>query len=284
MAPVFDTRAFPSAGDIHDRELADLAAILQGTGFTLGDYKSSCVKRRVAIRIRATRCRSVEEYRRVLLEREGEAELLRRTLTIHVSQFFRNPSLFEALRLTVLPELYAMAAERPEGTLRICCLGCAEGEEPYSLALLLREHFAHRLERIGTQIRGMDIDAATLAAAERAEYGGERLKEVPPSLLRRYFTQQGERYRLKDEVREMVSYSQANIGALDHSAAGDLMFCRNTLMYFARPEQERVLTRIAEILPPHGILVLGRSETLVGATRRYFAPLSPGERIYRKSP
>lgn len=285
MAPPLDARAYPTACDIHDRELAELAAILQRKcGFELGGYKSACIKRRVAIRIRVTRCRSFEEYRKELLKGKEEAELLRRTLTIHVSHFFRNPSLFEALRLTILPHLYATAAARPDATLRVCCLGCAEGEEPYSLAMLLKEHFGHQLERVRTVIRGMDIDTATLEAAERAEYVGARLKEVPPPLLRRYFTRQTGRYRLVDDIREMVVFSQMNIGAIDCSASGDLMLCRNTLIYFSRPEQERVLTRIAEILPPHGILVLGKSETLVGAARRQFETLCPRERIYRKSP
>ncbi|NVN90294.1 MAG: protein-glutamate O-methyltransferase CheR [Desulfuromonadales bacterium] len=283
MVPVFGTSRSPLAYEIDDRELAEIGAILsEKRCFSLTDYKSACMKRRIAIRMRATHCRDTDEYCRLLQQKEEELELLQKTLTIHVSQFFRNPSLFHKMRLQVFPELFAMAELRADSTLRIWCLGCAGGEEPYSLAILLREHFSRELKQVETVILGTDIDAGTLATAHEGEYAADRLKEVSPLFMKRYFRPQGERFRLIPEIRDMVTFSQDNITSIERYRASDVVLCRNTLIYFARPEQERILNGIADVLPSKGVLVLGKSETLVGKTRKRFTPFCPLERIYRK--
>lgn len=283
MASVFGRHSSPAAHEIDDRELAEIGAILNGKRcFRLTDYKSACMKRRIAIRMRATQCRDTDEYCRLLLRKDEELDQLQKTLTIHVSHFFRNPSLFHAMRLQVFPELFARAVSGADSVLRIWCLGCAGGEEPYSLAILLREHFSSELAQVETRILGTDIDAGTLAIAREGEYEKERLREVSPPLTKRYFRPQGERFRLIPEIRDMVSFDQDNITSIERYRASDLVLCRNTLIYFARPEQERILNGIADILPSRGILVLGKSETLVGSTRKRFAPLCPLERIYCK--
>ena len=283
MVPVFDKTTFQAASGVHDGELAQIGDLLAGKrNFGLSGYKSNCMKRRIAIRIRATRCRDTAEYIGLLLRSEQELDLLQKVLTIHVSQFFRNPSLFEKLRRQVLPELFAVARTGAEKSLRICCLGCAAGEEPYSLAILLREYFTRELEQVSTTITGTDIDTETLATARRGEYGKNRLREVSTMFLKRYFQPCGERFHLTPEIRDMVTFTQGNITRLDQSITNDLVFCRNTLIYFSRPEQENILNRIAEILPAHGILVLGKSETLGRNIRRRFASLCPIERIYSK--
>lgn len=281
MAPVFGDSPFPTARWIDDDALAEIGAILgRRRNFSISDYKSTCMKRRVAIRIRATRCRDTTEYCTLLRNSEQELDLLQRMLTIHISQFFRNPSLFETLRSQVLPDLFALAETREQGSLAICCLGCAGGEEPYSLAILLREYFPRELKRITTRIVGADIDADTLETARRGEYAGDLLENVPAEIRRRYFRQQGECFRLVSDILEMVAFSRGNITDVRQFGPCDMVLCRNTLIYFTRPEQERILDGIAGILPPGGILVLGKSETMIGSARRYFSSISPVERVY----
>ncbi len=283
MIPVFDKSTFPAANEINDHELEEISAILgRKRNFSLSGYKSMCMKRRIAIRVRATHCRDTAEYLGLLLKSEQELDRLQKVLTIHVSQFFRNPSLFEKLRRHVLPELFATAKARPDKTLRIWCLGCAGGEEPYSLAILLREYFIRELKQVAVTITGTDIDTGTLAIARGGIYGKDRLREIPPVFLKRYFRQHGERFHLAPEIRNMVTFTQDSITNSDQYVFNDLVLCRNTLIYFTRCEQENILNRIAEVLPAHGILVLGRSETLARNIRRRFASLCPIERIYRK--
>lgn len=283
MAPVFGDSPPPLARWIDDASLAEIGAILaRGRDFSISDYKSNCMKRRVAIRIHATRCRDTAEYCTLLRHSEEELDLLQRVLTIHISQFFRNPSLFQMLRLQVLPDLFAVAATRPDRSLTICCLGCACGEEPYSLAIMLREHFPRELAQTTTVINGIDIDGETLEAAQQGEYDGDCLGEMPAEIRRRYFRKQGERFRLTDDILGMVRFTRGNITDIRNTPPCDMLLCRNTLIYFTRPEQERILDGIAGILPQGGILVLGKSETMPGVARRRFAAISPVERIYRK--
>lgn len=240
------------------------------------------MKRRVAIRMRSTRCRDAAEYCNLLRQSPQELDLLQKTLTIHVSQFFRNPSMFDKLRDDVLPGLFNACKKNGTGKVRFWCLGCAGGEEPFSLAILLREHFSKELRKIQTVILGTDIDAETIRAAQQAEYIEERLKEVPADLKDRYFRQNGTHFRLVPELREMVTFLQADITRTAEFVPSDLVVCRNTLIYFTRPDQEKILHGLADILPPGGILVLGKSETLVGDVRQRFEAICPVERIYRR--
>lgn len=283
MAPVFGSSATPATAGISDGELADIGAILSArNNFCLAAYKSACMKRRIAIRMRATRCATPAEYCDLLRHDLQELERLQKVLTIHVSQFFRNPTLFDLLRQEVVPALFAAARAASPPVLRIWCLGCAGGEEPYSLAILLREHFGRQLRQVSTTIVGTDIDSGTLERARQGVYDEEHLKGLPADLRERYFRPCDGRLCLIPGIREMVSFIQGDISSIEKYLYSAMVFCRNTLIYFTRPEQEKILNGIAEALPTGGILVLGKSETVVGATRRRFAAVSQTERIYRK--
>jgi len=280
-SPADDT--LPAHAEITDDELAEIGTILSmWRSINISAYKDKCMKRRVAIRMRSTRCRDAAEYCNLLRQSPQELDLLQKALTIHVSQFFRNPSMFVKLRDEVLPGLFSSCDKNGAGTLRFWCLGCAGGEEPYSLAILLREHFSKELRQVQTIILGTDIDTETIRAAQQAEYIEDRLKEVPADLKERYFRQNGTRFRLVPELREMVTFLQGDITRTSEYAPSDLVVCRNTLIYFTRPDQEKILQGIADILPAGGILVLGKSETLVGEVRQRFEAVCPVERIYRR--
>ncbi len=268
--------------EIGDDELAEIGLILEmRRNFTLSYYKDKCMKRRVAIRMRSSRSRDAAAYCDLLKRSEHELDLLQKVLTIHVSQFFRNPSVFDKLRTDVIPALYKLSAEniRP---LQICSLGCASGEEAYSIAILLREYFANDINSVDTIINALDIDRETLQFAESASYNPERMKEVSDTIKKKYFLANGTRMQLSRTIRDMVNFNLGDITAVEKFQPHDLVLCRNTLIYFTRPEQEKILNGIADILPPNGILVLGKSETLVGDARSRFTAVCPVERIYRR--
>ena len=270
-------------GEISDEELAEIGLILNmHRNFNLSMYKDKCMKRRVSIRMRSTRCHDAADYCNLLRQSPLELDLLQKALTIHVSQFFRNPSMFEKLRAEVLPGLFSDCLKAEIDTLRALCLGCAGGEEPYSLAILLREYFSKELRSVQTVIHAMDIDAQTLQFAQQAEFVEERLKEVSVELLDRYFRPNEPRFRLVQEIRQMVTFLQGDITNTAAYTPCDLVLCRNTVIYFTRSDQEKILHGIADILPTGGILVLGKSETLVGDVRRRFEAICPVERIYRR--
>jgi chemotaxis protein methyltransferase CheR len=268
--------------EIGDDALAEISLILEmRRNFSMSIYKDKCMKRRVAIRMRSCRCHDAAEYCNLLRQSEQELDQLKKTLTIHVSQFFRNPSMFEKLQTVVLPYLF-QNTDATDERLRFWSLGCAGGEEAYSLGILLREFFTRELLHTPVDILAFDIDADILQAAERAEYNEDRLKELPGLIRERYFVPNGPRLQLSAEIQEMVTFHQRNIMDIESFEPCRLILCRNTLIYFTRSDQEKILRGIAHILPTGGILVLGKSETLVGDVRKFFTTICPVERIYRR--
>ena len=271
-----------NAFEISEPEFSQIRKILLSSrGFNLDAYKDRCVRRRIAIRIRANHCQSAQDYCDILVSEKKEIDHLLKVLTIHVSQFFRNLSTFEKLRTDIIPHLFATARQSGKKSLRFWSLGCSSGEEPYSLALILAEHFARETEEIPVKIDATDVDAAILQAAEKALYNHDRLLETPINYISKYFIEEGLQYRLSPAITGMVSFRNGEM--FNHRIYNDcdLVLCRNVLIYLAREQQEKVLANIATALGRDGFLVLGKSETIMGESRTRFQTVCPVERIYR---
>ncbi|HKK01547.1 MAG TPA: protein-glutamate O-methyltransferase CheR [Desulfuromonadales bacterium] len=275
-----DSRTAPFVGsELSDADYESVRRlIVERCGFDLGSYKNPCIRRRIAARIRARGFRSAPPYLEVLSREQGEPEALLSALTIHVSQFFRNPSTYAVLERQVLPKLFAVARPQDSRPLRLWSVGCAEGEEPYSLALILAE----LAPKDPVEILATDLSDAALQRAADGVFAAERLVTVPQEMRTRYFEVHGERFRLRREIRSMVAFRRHNLLESDAFPAAELILCRNVLIYFSREEQEEILRRFAAGLPSGGYLVLGRAEMLLGEMRRLFDIESPAERIYRR--
>lgn len=270
--------------EISDEEFAQISTALSlKRGFNLDAYKDKCVRRRIAIRIRANHCETVKEYCDLLLAQKNEIDQLLKVLTIHVSQFFRNFSTFEKLRQEIIPFLFNTARKKGLPNLRFWSLGCAGGEEPYTLALILKEHFASDTEEIPVTIEATDVDPAILNFARAGLFSPERMQELPDLYRQKYFTQEGELFRLVPSVIDMVTFRQGELLNKHLYTECDLLLCRNVLIYFSREQQEKVLANIAGTLGNDAFLVLGKSETILGESRMLFQAVCPVERIYRRS-
>ncbi len=271
-----------NAIDISQEAFDILRKILKSrTDFNLVCYKDKCIKRRINIRIRATHSPTAEDYCELLLASDAELDHLLRVLTIHVSHFFRNPPTFAKLKCEIFPILFKLARQEGRDSLSFWSVGCAAGEEPFTLAVILKEAFAHELKRTGVSISATDVDAATLTMARNALYTEDRLAEVTEALKSRFFTQVDTKYHLKPEIREMVSFRQSDLYETSSFIESDLILCRNVLIYFEREHQEKILLGFAEVLRKGGFLVLGKSETLTGEGRKRFRTVCPIERIYQ---
>lgn len=250
-------------------------------GFNLNSYKDKCIKRRIAIRIRATHSSSAEEYCELLVRDAGELDLLLKVLTIHVSHFFRNPPTFAKLQGEIFPYLFVRAADAQRATLNFWSVGCASGEEPYSLALILKESFAAEMARTKVSILATDVDEGILEVARKGTYGEERLAEVTPSLRKHWFALREGKHQLVPEIRAMVDFRRGDLLERAPLPESDLILCRNVLIYLERQVQEKIIAGFADALGIGGILVLGKAETLVGTSRRRFQTVCPVERIYK---
>jgi len=269
--------------EISDEEFSQIGAtLLLKRGFNLNAYKDGCVRRRIAIRVRANHCQTVREYCALLDSQKDELDHLLKVLTIHVSQFFRNFATFEKLRLEIIPRLFATARQSGAKELRFCSLGCAGGEEPYTLALIMAAHFAREMEEIPVTITATDVDAATLEQAQRGVFSHERMHELPLDYLQKYFTGSGAKYQLAPEIMAMVTFSLGDMFNSLLYQDCDLLLCRNVLIYFSREQQEKIFRNIAAVLGRNGFLVLGKSETILGESRALFQTVCPVERIYRR--
>ncbi|GAB4174193.1 MAG: protein-glutamate O-methyltransferase CheR [Geothermobacteraceae bacterium] len=254
------------------------ALLYERRNFDLGMYKDQCVRRRIATRVRACDCERAEDYIALLERREDEIDALLGAISIHVSQFFRNPQMFIRLERNLLPGLIDRAMKRPERRLSIWSAGCSTGEEVYSLALLVDELAPAGLE---LDILGTDISRQALDRAREGLFDQHRLREVPEAVLERYFEPEGFRYRICERLRRQVRFEWHDLLQPAPYPRVDLVLCRNVMIYFSRADQGRILERMARALSPEGFLVLGSAETIIGEPRRWFEPLIAGERIYR---
>lgn len=262
---------------------ADLTERLRAKrGLNLHGYKSHYARRRVAVRLRARQCSDLEEYLRLLDREPEEWNQLLQALAINVSSFFRNPGTFAVIRHRILPEVIQWRQRRGQPRLRLWSAGCADGEEAYSLAILLREHFAGALATMAVSVLATDLDAQSVAQAQAGSYAETRLTELPTELREKYFRPQGGQWSLRRRVAGLVEFSRHDLLSQPGPADLDLILCRNVLIYLSRAEQERILARFIASLRPEGFLVLGKTETLFGRLRRTMLAVAPRERVYQK--
>lgn len=254
------------------------------SGLDMRAYKDRCVRRRIASRMRACGVQSYEEYVQLLDRKPEELERLLDALTINVTKFFRNRETWEWLGRHVIPDLF----QRQAGPVRAWSAGCASGEEPYTmviLAAMVLERLAHREWLARLQVDATDIDRASLERARSGRYDPRAFSEADPVVMERYTRPlpSGE-VEVLPEFRERVVVQRLDLINESPGTTGyDLICCRNVVIYFDRPTQERVMHRFADALGPGGVLVLGKVESILGGARSRFELVEPRERIYRKA-
>jgi chemotaxis methyl-accepting protein methylase len=252
--------------------------ILRAVGFRCDSYKEKCLRRRIAVRMRARGMHTYADYALLLRTDSAEYERLVDTITINVSKFYRNPEVWEVVREQVLPELYALGSAR----LHFWSAGCAGGEEPYSIAMLCHEYAEEQglpLDR--HRVLGTDVDARILEFARQGEYSGFAMTDLPDAVRERWF-ESGSSYRLLPEAKRHVRFERLDLLRDPFPPKQHVIFCRNVIIYFERPLQEELFQRFHEALIPGGFLVLGKVEALFGASAGLFRPVSPRQRVFRR--
>ncbi len=246
-------------------------------------YKASFLQRRLAVRLRARDCPDYGAYAELLRRDPQEYGPLLQTLSIRMTRFFRDASTFQAIEEKVLPDV--LARRRAERRLRLWSAGCSAGEEPYSLALVLRAALGPALPDWRVEIIATDSDARALQQAASGRYEAPSFQGVTAHyqpLVERYFSP-GPTRQLAAEVQSMVLFQRHDLSRDPVPANLDMILCRNVLIYFDRDQQSRLYGAFYEALRRGGVLVLGKSEILPMGWSQQFAPLELREHIYRKS-
>ena len=224
----------------------------------------------------------LKDYVRYVKETADEAEHLYRDILITVTDFFRDPDAFEALKQNVFGPLFA---ERdPQSDLRIWVPGCATGEEAYSIAMSLVEFISqmtHKRPAAAIQIFATDVNEASLAKARTATYSPASVKDLNSDRLHTYFVKQDGMYQVQKSIREICVFAKQNVAKDPPFSNLDLISCRNLLIYFGESLQTRVVPMFHYALRPGGYLMLGSSETL-GKFADQFAVVDKKYRIFQK--
>ncbi len=259
--------------------LDDVYAMLEREfGIDFKHYKPSTVTRRIERRLSLSKVEDVQQYLARLHNERGELDVLYRDLLIGVTRFFRNEAAFDLLETRVLPDLLNKCI--PGRPLRVWVAGCATGEEAYSIAILLHELTSRNPDK-SFQIFATDVHKGSIELAGRAFYPEASLVNVSPERRDRYFIRSGGSFQLVPELRQAIVFAAHNVIKDAPFTRIDLVSCRNMLIYFQPPVQQKVLNQFHFALNRGGIMLLGPSES-PGTLLKDFETVDQTWRIYRK--
>jgi chemotaxis protein methyltransferase CheR len=258
--------------------------IYASTGMLFGQAKRYYIERRLAERMIQTASLSLEAYQDRLRRDPGEIEALINSFTVNETYFFREAHQLECLSRSLLPEI--VKTRRPGDKVRIWSAPCATGEEAYSIAIWLLDHW-RLVDAYHVEIVGSDIDTRVLAAAAQARYRARALDRLPRTALEAYFEPQadGERQLIQD-LRESVSFTHVNLvdaASMAEQGRFDVIFCRNVLIYFDDASRRRAAELLHGRLNPGGYLCLGHAESMAGVSALYRMRRFPSAVVYQRA-
>lgn len=232
--------------------------IYERCGIKLGPEKRTLLEARLGKVLRREAIPSYDAYYQKVVSDRTDKELLRLIdlVTTNFTHFFREPQHFDFLRQRVLPEMRQAGAKE----IYIWSAGCATGEEPYSIAILLLENNTVGWKRA---VLASDVSSQALEFAQKGVYPAERLRGVPQQWRRKYFVEVDGGYRVKEEVKLLVEFRRLNLlSPPPWQGCFDVIFCRNVMIYFDRSAKQRVLGHLRQALKPGGYLFVGHAESL----------------------
>jgi chemotaxis protein methyltransferase CheR len=268
--------------ELADSEFQRLRELVHArTGIALSDAKRELVYGRLARRLRKLGLVSFAQYCELVEQPgSGEMEELINAITTNLTSFFREEHHFELLAAEALPQSESMRSATRR--LRLWSAGCSTGEEPYSLALVMREALAH-LSHWDIKLLATDIDSRVLATAAEGVYAEERFKGVSADRVSDWFPAAAGRpgFRAASaDLKALITFKQLNLlHAWPMKGPFDIIFCRNVVIYFDKATQRRLFDRMADMQEPGGWLFIGHSENLHNVTGRY-EPV--GRTVYRR--
>lgn len=268
---------------LNDREFSRIAELVHSlTGIVLAQSKRPLVHSRLIKRLRALHLRDFTAYADFVSANGNDTEWLEliSAVTTNVTSFFREQHHFDTLTAIALPPL--MAKARTGGRVRIWSAGCSSGEEPYSIAATLLAQCPD-VYRYDVQVLATDIDQNMIEKARRALYPPDAASSLPPDLAQRLFAEikPGEPLKISEAAKRLVTCNYLNLSDnWPMKGRFDVIFCRNVVIYFDKPTQERLWQRFADLLAPAGFLMIGHSERVTGPAQAEFS--TEGMTTYRR--
>lgn len=253
-------------------------------GFDIKRYKPAFMKRRLDRRMRILEIDNYLEYAMVLKKERYEFEELFTSLSINVTNFFRDFAVYDKFRLSVIPKILSGLEEHNK--IKIWSAGCASGEEAYSLAIMFA-HVIGEKNNSKVEIIANDINKTAINHAQNGRYSEKNIGKLPSSIIENYFQKMVDNenqinYEIIPSIKNLVTFKVGDILSND-SKNLDVIFCRNVLIYYEKEAQELIMAKFHHCLKESGYLVLGMDETMLGRRcEKLFHPLMARERIYQK--
>jgi chemotaxis protein methyltransferase CheR len=267
---------------VTEHELSEIRTLIERhSGLLFEGSREQFFATRVRAHVSEKRMAHGSELLRTMRASGVEYEALLERLLTQETSFFRYPDVFDALEKRVLPDLQRTKFRDHPRSLRIWSAGCANGAEPYSIAITLAETLKFP-EAGDIGILATDISRQALQQAERGGYSKRELQGVSPAQLHAYFTPDGDHYIVKPQLRSLVSFASQNLAQNLYLGRFDCIFCMNVLIYFSAERRAALIQRFHEYLEPGGFLFLGHAETANGVPVKFDTLVHGEARVYRK--
>jgi len=247
-------------------------------------YKDSYIQRRVNTRLNLTNISNLTDYLVILKSDRDEFKYLIDSLTVNVTEFFRNMETFEGLENEVIPKIIKEKENDSRDIIRVWSAGCASGEETYSLTILFLEALSKFKKDYKLVVFGNDIDSKSLMKAKIGSYDKSKIGGIRPELLEKYFDNVGSEYKIKTSVKQHIKFSSLDLnGDIEKNLITyDLIVCRNVVIYFKTEVKEVLFLKFCKMLRKNSYLVLGKNETIIGPAMQHLKNVNISERIYQK--
>ncbi len=252
--------------------------IYDESGIHFSATNRSILESRLRERLREKKLQTPAEYYAILIRDREELKLLLDSVTTNLTRFFRNQAHFDAIEHFVVPELLKLRAS--ERKLRFWSAGCSTGEEPYTIAMLLK----HILPAgWNYEVTASDISLKSLMVGKEGFYPETRVQGIPDEYLAKYFEKRPNGYQIKDEIKKTIRFDYHNLKNDSGQRGLDVVFCRNVLIYFDEAAQKATIERFWDAMAPKSFLFIGHSESLFGMNTKFEFVKTDWACFYKKS-
>ena len=267
-------------GILTDKDFSLYSSLIyEQSGIHFSEMNRSILDTRIQERLKITQHKDVTAYYHFILRNSEEMKMLLDSVTTNLTRFFRNTGQFETLEHFVIPDLVAHKTKIKQPHLRVWSAGCATGEEPYSIAFVLRDKVP---KNFTLEIIASDLSLKSLMTAQEGYYPENKTEGIPHHYLTTCFEKKQNGFQVKEDIKSLIKFDYHNLKFDSGLHNVDILFCRNVIIYFDEAAQKAVINRFWKIMSPHSYLFLGHSESLFGMNTSFEFVKTDWSIIYRK--
>lgn len=267
-------------GFLQDEDFEKFRTLIYNeSGIHFSETNRSILESRLKERLRKASLEKITDYYSLIKNDNEELKILLDSVTTNLTRFWRNTAHFQTFEYFVLPDLVAFKKKSGQNKIKVWSAGCSTGEEPYTIAILLKEILPPDFD---LEVVASDISLKSLMIAKEGFYQETRIVGIPDKYLAKYFSKKGDGYQVQDNVRKLIKFDYHNLKNDSGLRSLDIIFCRNVIIYFDETAQNAVINRFWDAMGSHSFLFIGHSESLFGMNTKFEFVKTDWACIYRK--